>query len=78
MKINKNAVGFIGDAQLLADEAKYSSFGDTVHYCESAEDLRALRRQLSLRRGRHAVPRSADVVFGGQFRLRAIRVSTTR
>jgi len=32
MKINKNAVGFIGDAQLLADEAKYSSFGDTVHY----------------------------------------------
>ncbi len=36
----------------------------------AAEDLRALRRQLSLRRRRHAVPRSADVVFGGQLRLR--------
>ncbi|MEO7065921.1 MAG: aminotransferase class III-fold pyridoxal phosphate-dependent enzyme [Rhodanobacter sp.] len=32
MKIDKNAAGFIDDAQLLADEAKYSSFGDTVHY----------------------------------------------
>jgi 4-aminobutyrate aminotransferase-like enzyme len=41
MKINKNAVGFIGDAQLLADEAKYSSFGDTVHYVNPPKIFRA-------------------------------------
>ena len=58
------------DAALLADEAKYCSFGDTVHYSEPPKIFDALRRQLSVRRPRHAVPRSADVVFGGQFRLR--------
>src|SRR6185312_14601702 len=31
---DKNAAVVIDDAQLLADEAKYSSFGDTVHYVD--------------------------------------------
>ena len=40
MNIDKNAVGFIDDAQLLADEAKYSSFGDTVHYVDPPKIFR--------------------------------------
>jgi len=40
MKIDKNAAGFIDDAQLLADEAKYSSFGDTVHYVDPPKIFR--------------------------------------
>ncbi len=32
MSMHENNADFITDDQLLADEAKYSSFGDTVHY----------------------------------------------
>ncbi|MDW7600695.1 aspartate aminotransferase family protein, partial [Acinetobacter baumannii] len=31
---DKNADAAASDAQLLADEARYSSFGDTVHYVD--------------------------------------------
>ncbi|CAM5422360.1 hypothetical protein RLIN73S_06018 [Rhodanobacter lindaniclasticus] len=41
---DKNASVVIDDAQLLADEAKSGSFGDTV--VGEAEDLPQLRRQL--------------------------------
>src|SRR5205814_6615422 len=38
--------------------------------CGPAEAVRAMRRELPVRRTRHAVPRSPDVVFGRQLRLR--------
>ncbi|MBN8799980.1 MAG: aminotransferase class III-fold pyridoxal phosphate-dependent enzyme, partial [Stenotrophomonas nitritireducens] len=31
---DKNVAPLIDDSQLLADEARYSSFGDTVHYVD--------------------------------------------
>jgi 4-aminobutyrate aminotransferase/(S)-3-amino-2-methylpropionate transaminase len=37
---DKNAQVVIDDAQLLADEAKYSSFGDTVHYVDPPKIFR--------------------------------------
>ena len=37
---DKNAQIVIDDAQLLADEAKYSSFGDTVHYVDPPKIFR--------------------------------------
>jgi 4-aminobutyrate aminotransferase-like enzyme len=37
---DKNASVVIDDAQLLADEAKYSSFGDTVHYVDPPKIFR--------------------------------------
>lgn len=38
---DKNAQIAIDDAQLLADEAKYSSFGDTVHYVDPPKIFRS-------------------------------------
>ena len=37
---DKNTQVMIDDAQLLADEAKYSSFGDTVHYVDPPKIFR--------------------------------------
>jgi 4-aminobutyrate aminotransferase/(S)-3-amino-2-methylpropionate transaminase len=37
---DKNAQIVVDDAQLLADEAKYSSFGDTVHYVDPPKIFR--------------------------------------
>ncbi|MEO9091620.1 MAG: aspartate aminotransferase family protein, partial [Rhodanobacter sp.] len=37
---DKNTSVVIDDEQLLADEAKYSSFGDTVHYVDPPKIFR--------------------------------------
>ena len=40
---DKNLQVVIDDAQLLADEAKYSSFGDTVHYVDPPKIFRSCK-----------------------------------
>jgi 4-aminobutyrate aminotransferase/(S)-3-amino-2-methylpropionate transaminase len=42
---DKNAGVVIPDAQLLADEAEWSSFGDTVHYVDPPKTCRCGTRQ---------------------------------
>ncbi len=75
---DKNTSMVIDDAQLLADEARYCSFGDTVHYVDPPKIFRRCEGSYLYDSAGHAVPRPADVVFGGQLRLRATRASTTR
>ena len=58
------------EAELLALEALYCSHGDTVHYTDPPKIFETLRRLLPVRREGPPVPRSADVVLGGEFRLR--------
>ena len=51
---DKNTQVVIDDAQLLADEAKYSSFGDTVHYVDPPKIFRRCEGSSRRRSGRNS------------------------
>ena len=56
--------------QLLADEARYCSFGDTVHYAEPPKIFERCEGSYMYDAARRALSRPADVVLGRQLRLR--------
>lgn len=73
MKMTKNELHagqqMPDDAQLLADEAKYCSFGDTVHYVEHPNIFAHCEGSYMYDTAGKILPGSPDVVFGGQLRL---------
>ena len=54
------------ESELLKLERKYCSWGDTVHYLEPPKIFERSEGSYLYDRDGHAVPRSADVVFGGR------------
>ena len=64
-------------AELLELEAVYCSHGDTVHYTDPPKIFERCEGSFLYDARGPPVPRPADVVLGGQFRLRATRASTT-
>ena len=68
----------LDDAELLKLEAIYCSHGDTVHYSEPPKIFERCEGSYLYDADGTPYPRSADVVLGGQLRLRATAASTTR
>ena len=58
---DKNAAGVvIPDAQLLADEAQWSSFGDTVHYVDPPKIFRHAARPGALAKPNSEAKRAVE------------------